>query len=99
MKCEKCGKEISFLNVNHFNHDGSDSYLSITFEEVPDNAVLIETNKNWTGYDLSEEEMIETIQCPYCHEYPFKNTEIQVEEVVRLVMFKKKCMKNDFNNN
>lgn len=89
MKCEECGKEISFLNVNHFNRDGSDSYLSIPFEEVPDNAVLIETNKNWTGYDLSEEEMIETIQCPLCGKFPFKNEEIQLYELVKVVMFKK----------
>ncbi|MCI9092633.1 MAG: hypothetical protein HFF36_02445 [Coprobacillus sp.] len=95
MKCEKCGKEISFLNVNHFNHDGSDSYLSITFEEVPDNAVLIETNKNWTGYDLSEEEMIETIQCPLCGKFPFKNEEIQLYELVKVVMFKKGVSKDD----
>ncbi len=95
MKCEKCGKEISFLNVNHFNHDGSDSYLSITFEEVPDNAVLIETNKNWTGYDLSEEEMIETIQCPLCGKFPLKNEEIQLYELVKVVMFKKGVSKDD----
>ena len=39
-------------------------------------------------YDLSEEEMFETITCPHCKQFPFKSTEIQVYDVVRVVCFK-----------
>lgn len=47
-----------------------------------------ETTQNWTGYDLSEEEMLETITCPHCKQFPFKSKEIQVYDVVRVVCFK-----------
>ena len=87
MKCEKCGNEICRLKIDMFNHDGSDNFYSYIFDEVEKN-VVVEIDKNWTGYELSEEEQIETIVCPYCGEFPFKDKEIQVYEIVRLVMFK-----------
>lgn len=88
MKCEKCGKEISYLEVDVFNYDGSDCIQDMTFEEHDVDAVTIEVDRNWVGYDLSDEEALDTITCPYCHKWPFKSTEIQQYTVVRLVMFK-----------
>lgn len=88
MKCEKCGKEIDRIMVNRFNHDGSDSLYNYSFCEVEQNAVCIDTDRNWVGYELTEEERIETIQCPHCGEFPFKSKEIQEHEIIRLVMFK-----------
>lgn len=88
MKCEKCGKEIENLLVDTFLRDGSDTEIEQPIIECEHNAVYIETTKNWTGYDLSEEEMLETITCPHCKQFPFKSTEIQVYDVVRVVCFK-----------
>lgn len=88
MKCEKCGRELHYLNVGHFNHDGSDSDIECHFEEQEVDAVVLETDSNWTGYGLDEEEQPRTITCPYCKQFPFKNKEIQMYEIVRVVMFK-----------
>ncbi|PXX73401.1 hypothetical protein [Dielma fastidiosa] len=88
MKCEKCGKELEYIEVNSFNYDGSDSFDKAWFEEKEVDAVVLEIDKNWTGYELDEEEMTSTIRCPHCNQFPFKNKEIQVYEVVRAVMFK-----------
>lgn len=88
MKCEKCGKEIENLLVDTFLRYGSDTEIEQPIIECEHNAVYIETTKNWTGYDLSEEEMLETITCPHCKQFPFKSTEMQVYDVVRVVCFK-----------
>lgn len=88
MKCEKCGKEIENLLVDTFLRDGSDTDIEQPIIECEHNAAYIETTQNWTGYDLSEEEMFETITCPHCKQFPFKSTEIQVYDVVRVVCFK-----------
>ena len=87
MKCEKCGHEIKTLLVNFFNHDGDDSFYAQLFEE-DEGVVIVDANQNWTGYDLSEEEMAETILCPNCKQFPFKNPEIDAYNVVRVVCFK-----------
>ena len=74
--------------VNMFNREGSDSYYTHGIEECEEDAIVIDTHKSWTGYELSEEEQVETIACPYCREFPFKSKEIQIYEIVRLVCFK-----------
>ena len=89
MKCEKCGKEINSILVNEFLRDGSDKYIEYPLSEVPENAGVIDTNKNWTGYELSEEERRETIVCPNCKQFPFACKEIQEEEIIRIVCFKR----------
>ena len=89
MKCEKCGKDIKTLLVNHFNYDGSDCYTEHYITECEENAVFIDTDSNWTGYGLTEEEQKDTIKCPYCQQYPVVSEEIQVEEIVRIIFFKK----------
>lgn len=89
MKCEKCGHELTAIEVNFFNDcNGSDSFIKESFKEEEVDAVVLEIDKNWTGYELDEEEMTSTIRCPHCNQFPFKNKEIQVYEVVRAVMFK-----------
>ena len=88
MKCEKCGKEIDGILVDEFLLDGSDTDIEYPFAEVPENAVVIDVNRNWTGYELSEEERLDTIRCPHCKQFPFVCEEIQEEETVRLVLFK-----------
>ena len=88
MKCEKCGKEIGCLLVDTFLRDGSDTDIEQPIDECVNDASYIETTQNWTGYDLSEEQMLETITCPHCKQFPFKSTEIQVYDVVQVVCFK-----------
>lgn len=87
MKCEKCGKKIDSLLVNVFRRDGSDAFDKHYVFECENNAAYVETTQNWTGYELTEEEMLETIICPNCHQFPFKSKEIQVYDVVRIVCF------------
>ena len=47
MKCEKCGRELHYLNVGHFNHDGSDSDIECHFEEQEVDAVVLETDSKF----------------------------------------------------
>lgn len=89
MKCEKCGKEISSLMVDVFNWDGSDDEEELPVVECEEDAFYIDTERNWTGYELDEEEMLDTILCPHCRKFPFKSTEIHVYDMVRVVCFKK----------
>ena len=90
MRCEKCGRQIIAVEINEFQRDGSDRFRDIPIKEYLDNAVGFETTQDWCGYDLTEEEQTEAILCPYCNEFPFKDREIQVYEVVRVVCFKQK---------
>ena len=94
MKCEKCGHELSTLSVDMFNYDGSNRFVDYTFREEGENAVIVETPRNWVGYELLEPEMHETIRCPNCGKFPFENTEVQGCDVVRLVMFRKGSVKD-----
>ena len=91
MRCEKCGKEIDNVFMRRFNYDGSDSWRTVYINEVEnkDNgAVFLDIDCNWTGYGLTEEEQMESIQCPHCDKFPFNDKEIQAYDVVRVVCFK-----------
>lgn len=88
IKCKCCGREINYVNVDLFDIHGSDSFERVPLYECDDNAVYIEPGQVWTGNDLSEEEQIDTIRCPYCDQFPFNEKDIQAEDVVRVVMFK-----------
>lgn len=88
VKCKCCGREINYVNVDLFDIQGSDSFERLPLYECDDNAVYIEPGQIWTGYELSEEEQIDTIECPYCNKFPFNEKDIQIEDVVRVVMFK-----------
>ena len=88
MKCEKCGQELKSILLDIFMRDGADKWIEYPFSEAPENAAIIDTDHNWTGYELSEKEQLETILCPHCRQFPFKTEEVQQEEIVRLVLFK-----------
>ena len=89
MKCEKCGKLIDNVIINRFTREGNDIDVSVPIIEYDNGAVGIETDSNWCGYDLSEEEKMECISCPCCGEFPFEHKEVQEYEILRLVCFKK----------
>lgn len=89
MKCEKCGHELTYLAIDLFDHSGSNHTVKVPFKEYDYNKTIeLETNSDWIGYGLDENEMLNTIWCPYCHEYPFENTKIKTMEIVRLALFK-----------
>ena len=87
IKCKCCGAEIKSVMVDLFDHNGNDNDYELPLAECAENAVYFETGAMWTGYELSETEQRETITCPKCHKYPFED-EIQIDEIVRVVMFK-----------
>lgn len=88
MKCEKCGMELKSLMISVFNHEGIDYPQELPFMEAEEDAVVMETTQNWTGYGLSEEEQMDDIHCPVCGMFPFNHRAVQVYDVVRIVCFK-----------
>ena len=87
--CERCGKLIDHINTSVFNYDGSDSphSLQITYDKQSQ-CVAFSTTPNWTGYELSDEELKDDIRCPYCGEYPFDaDVEIELYEPVEVMMW------------
>ena len=98
MKCAKCGKEIHSVLLNVFYDDGSDEFIEEDIGEIECcDPVYISTYRNWTGYELSEEERRETILCPYCEQFPFKSDEVNVFDKIEIQCFKgEEEMKNPF---
>ena len=94
MKCEKCGVEIDHLIISVFDTYGADYPISVDVEECEHNAVVLETDKNWTGYELDGDEANKDIHCPICGSNPFKNDEIQIYDVVRIVKFESNLSEN-----
>jgi hypothetical protein len=91
MKCSKCDQEINGVMLNRFSHNGDDYWYCVPITEAEENAVIVDTDSNWTGYGLTEEEYHECIRCPHCDEFPFDGKEVQVYEVIRLVCFKEEA--------
>lgn len=89
MRCEKCGAFLNGLELNMFERNGSDNWYNVPDEMADEEAVVVDTEQNWTGYELTEEEMPDCIRCPKCKKYPFECREIQVYNIVRLVMFRR----------
>lgn len=88
IKCKNCGKVIDKVWLGVFLSDGTDVDIDYPLIECDENVVYIDTDKNWTGYELSEEEQREQITCPHCGKFPFANNEVQIHEIVRIVCFK-----------
>lgn len=87
MKCEKCKNEIDHIFTSEFNIYGQDDDYRFDLIQDHEGACYFETDKNWTGYELTEDEMTERIECPHCKQYPFIDKEIQTYDIVRVVMF------------
>ena len=87
--CGCCGKEIDHINTSVFNYDGSDSDVSIpVLQEPSGGGVSFDTNRNWTSYELTDEERKDDIRCPFCGKYPFdRNVEIELFEPVSVLMW------------
>lgn len=91
IKCNNCKNDINKVLINQFNYDGSDSEISVEFTEIfnyENKGIVIRTDSNWTGYDLTDEERKDTILCPYCKQYPFdKREEISINEPIEIICF------------
>lgn len=87
IKCEQCGEEITSVLAGFFLRDGSDADFEVPIVAYSE-AVIMELNQNWTGYELSEEERLDTIVCPCCKKFPFKQREMNSCDIVRVVCFR-----------
>lgn len=88
--CEKCGRELNTIGLVTETFDGGDTLIQHIPAEAYNGAVIVDTSPHWSGYEIEDaDDMLDTIVCPHCGEFPFKNTEVQVHDVVRLVMFRK----------
>lgn len=88
VRCEKCGFKMEMVEVNFFDREGDDHYEVCGYEQAEYDAIVVDVPPNWTGNELDESELPDTIRCPICKQFPFDNTEVQTYDFVRLVMFK-----------
>lgn len=88
VRCEKCGFKMEMVEVNFFDREGDDHYEVCGYEQAEYDAIVVDVPPNWTGNELDESELPDTIRCPICKKFPFDNTEVQTYDFVRLVMFK-----------
>lgn len=86
IKCEKCGAQINDLLIETFNYDGTDSFKKVEIHSE-NGCVSFDADASWCGYNLSEEEMMDTIMCPVCKEFPFKSNEIHISEIIEVICF------------
>ena len=89
MKCNCCGEEISQVLIRKFFADGSDSNELADIDDLGDGCYGIDTDQNWTGYILDEDDkdVYNTILCPKCNEFPFMDKEIHQQEIVQLTLW------------
>ena len=84
VKCVNCGKEIDSVMVNTFLEDGSDKFIEVPLINHGDGVYGFDVNLNWTGYGLDDEDRTETIECPHCRKFPFKNKETEYNHVLHV---------------
>ena len=88
--CKHCGLPVLNILCSCFNRDGSDSDVLFPIAEPHgyDGAAAFEIPTSWTGYELSEEEQMESIRCPHCKKFPFSTSAgINVQTFVNVVCF------------
>lgn len=89
MKCEKCGRELNAIELVMETFDGGNTIAKHSFTEMENGAVIVDTTPLWVGSELGLDEVHDTIVCPHCGQFPFEDTEVQIDDVVRVVMFRK----------
>ena len=84
--CAHCGEKLEKIMLHKFGFNG-DEYdddfpceFSATIMEDGSIGILICTDRNWCGYDLTEDEQREDISCPKCGKFPFSDIHIEVAE-------------------
>ena len=87
MKCEKCGRELEFLEVDMDDFNGGDVWVKGKFSRLGPYVILKNVLPSWVGNELSEKEQIKTIRCPHCHEFPFRKRQIDVARTIDLIMY------------
>ena len=90
--CNHCGWPVPHVLCSCFNHDGSTSDVLFPIAEPHghDGVAEFDLPTSWTGYELSEEEQMDTILCPHCKKFPFDTSAgINVQTIVNVVCFEK----------
>lgn len=100
LKCKHCGKELDYVLISKFLFDGSNADIptdytvcSVRTNDFHSNeddytAITLNADENWCGADLDIEGMINTISCPFCHEFPFDcKDDIQTEQTLHVTCF------------
>ena len=89
IRCEKCGEELTHLQVDMFDRFGMDDWIDVPISEHV-NGLYIDVQTNWCGYEFDDDdaEKRDSIRCPECKRFPFESDEIQSVEYERVVMFK-----------
>ena len=88
--CKHCGWPVLNVLCNCFNNEGCDSYRLVPIAEPHGHGGVAEFDlpTSWTGYELSEEEQMDTILCPHCKKFPFSTSAgINVQTIVNVVCF------------
>ena len=86
--CKHCDRPIEYVETNCFNREGDDSYYKFPVCEPEEGVAEMDLPMNWCGYELSEDEMMESIRCPHCGKFPFSESAgINTETFVRVVCF------------
>lgn len=95
--CKHCGWPVFNVLCDCFNHDGSDSEISVPVHETNWHYGVAEFNlpTSWCGYELSGEEQMECIRCQHCKKFPFSTSAgISVQTVVNVVCLEERTMKD-----
>lgn len=86
--CKHCDRPIEHIITNFFDRDGSDYDIDYVFHEPEKGVAEIQLPTYWCGYELSEDEMMESIRCPHCGKFPFSESAgINIETIVHVVCF------------
>lgn len=86
--CKHCGKPIERIITNCFDREGADYDYAFLVIEPVEGVAEIELPTSWCGYELSENEMMESIRCSHCGKFPFSESAgINIETVVKVVCF------------
>ena len=84
--CASCGKKIRTVKVDFFASDGSDRQEEIPLQKK-DGRFYINYNPEfleWTAFDFDNNEQTDTIHCPKCGKYPFRNKKINSYSTVTI---------------
>ena len=94
IRCNQCGETLTFSGVEvlMFKYDGSDKWCLEHLHEYDNEAVSLDLERSWTGYEFDDddEDKRDSIRCPRCHKYPFRCKELQTYDFVKVVMFDEK---------
>lgn len=70
INCVSCGKELRSILTTRQEGELTQLY-NIPLRMASPCTAAFETDERWVGSSMEESERWKTIECPYCHHYPF----------------------------